>query len=173
VAVWQRLGYHNGRMAKKNEHDADREPPGEQKPAGNTSPPIGRRYEQLISIRQPQAVSLIKGWVQPISIRQAQVVSILGRFSRLVARAGGMVRAAVARLPRGRPREYDHEAITDVAENLARETGVDDHLDPFFKRVRDECKNKRPRHKTPGRTQMREICRPIWEAHRAQTAKKN
>jgi hypothetical protein len=148
VAVWQRLRYHNRLMAKKNERDADREPrepPSGLKPAGKTSPPIGKRYEQLISIRHPESVSLIKGWVQPISIRQAHVVSLLGWFSRLVARAGGIVRDAVARLPRGRPREHDHEAITDVARNLAREKGVDDYLDPFCVRVTHECGNKRPR----------------------------
>jgi hypothetical protein len=107
-----------------------------------------------------------------IDFRQPQAVSLWGWFPRLLARGGDMVRAAVARLPSGSPREYDRDAITDVARNLAREKGVDDHLDPFWKRVRHECKNKRPRIKTPKRNLMRIICRPIWEAERAQLAKK-
>jgi hypothetical protein len=120
----------------------------------NASPPTGRPHEL------------------PISIRQAQTVSLWGWFPHLLAQGGGLVRAAVARLAPGRPVEHDYDAITDAATNLARETGVDDHLDPFWKRVRRECKNKRPRIKTPGRGQMRKICRPIWEAARTQIAKK-
>jgi hypothetical protein len=100
----------------------------------------------------------------PIHIQQAQRVSLNRR--RWVRWVRNAVAGVVTRRRLGRPREYDHDAITKVAEDLARETGVDDDLDPFCVRVRNECKNKRPPIKTPkSRSQMRKICRPIWESH--------
>jgi len=76
------------------------------------------------------------------------------------------------RLPGGRPREIDRDAITGVAKDCA-EKGVEDHLDPFAARVRHECGLRRPRIKTPkSRSQMREICRPIWDAARGESTQK-
>jgi hypothetical protein len=111
---------------------------------------VPQTHKLPINIRQPQGVSLMM-WVPP--------------WVRAAAAHVGDAVAAVARLRPGRPPEYDHAAIAKVAEDLARETGVDDHLDPFCVRVRDECKNKRLRIKMPkSRSQMRKICRPTWES---------
>src|SRR5262249_32279125 len=80
------------------------------------------------------------------------------------------VAGVVARLPGGRPREYDHDAIIRVAEALVRELGVDDYFNRFVGRVRDDC--KRLHIKSPQPTQIKKICRPIFEAARTQIVKK-
>jgi hypothetical protein len=114
---------------------------------GGSNVPLGKTHKLPIHIQQAQDVNLMIPWV--------------------LKRVRNAVAGVVARLRRGRPREYDHDAITKVAEDLARETGVDDDLDPFCVRVRNECKNKRPRIKTPkSRSQMRKICRLTWEGAR-------
>jgi hypothetical protein len=78
----------------------------------------------------------------------------------------------VSRPPGGRPRELDYDAITGVAKDCAKNS-VEEFLDRFADRVRDECGERRPVIKTPkSRTQMREFCRPIWEAKRAKNNKK-
>ena len=81
------------------------------------------------------------------------------------AEAGVMAR----RLP-GRPREYDHDAIIEVAKDCAKK-GVEDYLDRFVERVSDEYKDRHNK-KAPKPTQMEEILRPIWNDERAKSAKK-
>jgi len=58
---------------------------------------------------------------------------------RQIADQPGEARAPVARLRRGRPREYDRDAITKVAEDLIL-IGIDAALDRFVERVWIECK---------------------------------
>src|SRR5262249_20846093 len=161
--------------------------------SGNTSPPEGKRHELSINIQRAQRVSLtwMRAIARVISIQQAREMSLTGQPSqppRLLARTGGIVRAtvagvvdavvgvvdtAMARLRPGRPPEYDVDgAITGIAKDCATKD-VEVYFRRFVERVRHECKNKRPRIKTPGRTRMNEICRPVWEAaRRDQLAKK-
>src|SRR5262249_60735179 len=100
---------------------------------------------------------------KPISIQQPQDVSLMAWIQRQLVRGGGLVRATVARvvapLRRGRPREFDHDALTGVAEDCAME-GVEDYLDRFVERVRHECKLRRI--KVPKDTLLTEICRPVF-----------
>jgi hypothetical protein len=127
-------------------------------PKDDTSPPIGKRYEQSISIQRAQDVGLPTGkrYEQPISIQRAQDVSLMGSVSRLLART---VARVVAPLRRGRPREYDHGALTGVAEDCAM-TVVEDYLDRFVERVRHECKL---RHiKAPKDTVLTDICKLVF-----------
>jgi hypothetical protein len=77
----------------------------------NTSPPTGKRHEMLISLHQPQVVTLKRELIRP-----------------LLDLADGMVRAAVARLAPGRPPEFDYGTIIEVARELIL-IGVDDYLD--------------------------------------------
>ncbi len=111
------------------------------KQSSNSSPPIGRRFEHSIHIQQAQRVSLMMTWMRAI------VAGIVGR------------------LPRGRPREYDHAGITKVAEELILR-GVDAKLDWFVERVRHECKLRHV--KAP--TLLTEICSPVFL--RAESARK-
>jgi hypothetical protein len=67
--------------------------------------------------------------------------------------------AGAARLPGGRPREYDRDAIAKIAEDLL---GIDDHLERFLGRVRQGCKEHRPPIKAPKPTLLTKICRPIF-----------
>jgi hypothetical protein len=76
-------------------------------------------------------------------------------------------RKAVEWLRSGRPREYEHDAIIKIAEDLIL-IGVDDRLARLVERVCHECKN---RHiKVPRPTLLTEICRPIFL--RAKSAEK-
>jgi hypothetical protein len=76
------------------------------------------------------------------------------------------------RLPAGRPREIDRDAIAGVAKDCAKK-GVDESLDGFVERVRHECRESRPAIRAPkSRSQMREICRPTWDAARGESIKK-
>jgi hypothetical protein len=76
------------------------------------------------------------------------------------------------RLPGGRPREIDRDAITGVAKDCAKK-GVEEFLDRFAERVCHECGERRPPIRTPkSRSQMREICRPIWDAARSESTQK-
>jgi hypothetical protein len=78
----------------------------------------------------------------------------------------------VNRPPGGRPPELDYDAITGVAKDCATK-GVEEFLDRFAARVRDECGFHRPPIRTPkSRTQMRKICRPIWDAARGESTQK-
>ena len=89
---------------------------------------------------------------------------------RQIADQPGEARAPVARRRRGRPREYDRDAMTRVAEDLIL-IGIDTALDRFVERVWNECKPrgiKRP--KNPLTTMLTEICKPVYE--RAQSVKK-
>jgi hypothetical protein len=70
---------------------------------------------------------------------------------------------AAARLPRGRPRKYDHDDIADVAEDLIK-GGVDSTLDDFVGRVRSQLELQSK--KTPGDTVLTEICAPIYKRER-------
>jgi hypothetical protein len=71
---------------------------------------------------------------------------------------------AAARLPRGRPPEYNRGDIADVAEDLIK-GGVDPTLDHFVGRVRSklEFESKKP----PGDTVLTEICAPIYKRERS------
>jgi hypothetical protein len=62
---------------------------------------------------------------------------------------------------RGRPRTYDHDAIRDAGETVAKR-GLPDLKDLFFEKVRDLC---RDRHiKVPDDdTQLRRIVGPIYD----------
>ena len=76
------------------------------------------------------------------------------------------------RLPGGRPREIDRDAITGVAKDCAKK-GVEEFLDRFAERVCHECGERRPPIRTPkSRSQMREICRPIWDVARSESTQK-
>ena len=89
---------------------------------------------------------------------------------RQIADQPGEARAPVARLRRGRPREYDRDAITKVAEDLIL-IGIDAALDRFVERVWHECKArgiKVPKNSLA--TMLTEICKPVYE--RAQSVKK-
>jgi hypothetical protein len=69
-------------------------------------------------------------------------------------------------MPSGRPREIDHAAITGVAKDCAKK-GVEEFLARFVERVLHECGERRPPIRAPkSRSQMREICRPIWNVAR-------
>jgi hypothetical protein len=73
------------------------------------------------------------------------------------------------RLPGGRPREIDRDAITGVAKDCAKK-GVEEFLDRFVERVCHECRERRPLIRTPkSRSHMREICRAIWDAARGKS----
>ena len=88
--------------------------------------------------------------------------------------SGAPVRKAgkKVRLPGGRPREIDYDAITGVAKDCAKK-GVEEFLDRFAERVGYECGERRPPLRTPkSRSQMREICRPIWDAARGESTQK-
>ena len=76
-------------------------------------------------------------------------------------------RKAVEWLRSGRPREYDHDSITAVAEDLIA-GGVDPTLGAFVGRVRSmlELQSK----PTPRPTVLTKICRPIFL--RAKSAEK-
>jgi hypothetical protein len=63
------------------------------------------------------------------------------------------------RLRSGRPREYDHDAIAKIAEDLP---GIDDHLALFLDRVCQVCKEHGPPIKVPKATLLTRICRPIF-----------
>ena len=93
-----------------------------------------------------------------------------GHIIRQIADQPGEARAPVARRRRGRPREYDREAITNVAEDLIL-IGIDAALDRFVERVWHEC-NRRgiTVPKNPLATMLTEICKPVYE--RAQSVKK-
>jgi hypothetical protein len=105
---------------------------------------LGKRYEQSIRIQQAQDVSLTM-W------------------------ASRLVRSVVARLRSGRPRDYNHDAITGVAEACIA-IGVDDYLDRFVERVRNVCKL---RHiQSPRDTVLTKICAPIYKREHAKIAKK-
>jgi hypothetical protein len=112
----------------------------------NTSRPIGKRHELHIGIQQARRVSLSMTWMRAIVDR------------------------VVARLRSGAPRQYDHDRIIGVAKALIL-IGVDVQFGWFVERVRNEC--DRLGIETPRRSQMRKICRPIWDNARAQLAKKN
>jgi hypothetical protein len=60
----------------------------------------------------------------------------------------------------GRPPEYNHSIFEGIAKDLISK-GVDDYLDRFVERVRNELG---ARHiKAPGDTLLTEICAPIWK----------
>jgi hypothetical protein len=76
----------------------------------------------------------------------------------------------VSGLRGGRPPEFDYAAITEVIKDCATK-GVEEFLDRFAERVREECGRRHVR--TPkSRTQMRDICRPIWDAARGESTQK-
>jgi len=90
-----------------------------------------------------------------------------------VRRVRTTVTDIIARLPRGRPREYHLAAITGVAEDLIL-IGVDDYLDRFVERVWNECKKRNIKvPKAPLSTLLTQICRPIYLRARAEKAEKN
>jgi hypothetical protein len=127
--------------------------------------------EKTSSAREPTTTdkSASKTYEKRIDVSLLQDVSLWASISltRLLARTGGMVRAIGARL-RGRPRDYDYDAIRGVAETLIGERGLDRSLDALCRRVRNGCRNNRPRIRTPrSRRQMRIILQPIWDAARA------
>jgi hypothetical protein len=113
------------------------------------TPPIGKLYEQSIGIQQPQHISLM-AWI-----------------SRLLARGSGIVRGAVAQLPRGR-RPYPRPPIIAVAER-AIEGGADRSLNAFRDRVRSLLELEIPLAKIPADTVLEEICKPVYD--RAKNAK--
>jgi hypothetical protein len=117
----------------------------------NASPPIGKRHELTIGIQQPQRVSLAP-WV----LRLRNTVT-------------GWVDTVTRRVrPPGRPPEHDYGAMDHVAQELLL-IGVDDYLDRFIERIRNECKARGI--KVPERGQMRKHFKPMWDAARAQIAK--
>jgi hypothetical protein len=68
------------------------------------------------------------------------------------------------RLRRGRPREYDHDDIANVAEDLIK-GGVDSTLDDFVGRVRSKLElDHKP---APKDTVLNGICAPIYKRERS------
>jgi hypothetical protein len=102
-----------------------------------------------------------------ITLGYAEVLALLPEASIAGEAAGG--RAAGTSVAadsagrasrRGRPPEYDHDALRDAAETVAKR-GLPDTKDLFFEKVRDEC---RERHiKVPEDTQLRRIVGPIYD----------
>src|SRR5262245_7143360 len=86
-------------------------------------------------------------------------LSIVQGVRRLLAAFG----AVVPPLRRGRRRAYDHNAIADTAESLARDH-VEETEAKFIEVVRDVCETHGVR--VPRNTVLREICAPIYRAHR-------
>lgn len=121
--------------------------------------PLARTEALLADVVVPRAIASLADVPNP---------SVPAESQPLWKRA--TVAGVMARQPGGRPREYDHDAIIRVAEALIRERGVDDYFNRFVGRVRDDC--KRLHIKSPQHTQMKEICRPIFDAARAQIVKK-
>ena len=117
--------------------------------APKPAPPAGTQYEMRIDARMGQAVSL----------------SVYEWIPRLVAQVGSLVRV-VAPLMRGpgRPREYDHDALTRVAEDCAKVAHLEDHLDRFMERVRHECSLLHI--KAPVDSQLTKICKPVFLAYK-------
>ena len=133
---------------------------------------VPQTHKLPINIRQPQGVSLMM-WVPPwVRAAAAHVEDAVTAVVAAAAHVADAVAAAVARPTSGRPREYDVDGkISGAAKDCAAK-GIEDYFARFVARVRYECKNKRPCIKTPKRTQMNKICRPVWEERRAQLAKK-
>jgi hypothetical protein len=135
--------------------------------AGNNSntPAPGKQHQLLISIQQSQRVSLTKRRELLISIQQAQRVTLTRWVNWIGNTVAGWVNTATSwvRQGPGRPPEYDYGAITEVAQELIL-GGVDDYLDRFVERVRNECKSRRI--KVPKRSQIRKFLKPIWAAAR-------
>jgi hypothetical protein len=78
--------------------------------------------------------------------------------------AQATVADVVARLPPGRPPEYDYVRIEKVVGDLVRETGIDDHFKPFAIRAWGECEQLRvemPKASKPT-TQFKKFCRQIY-----------
>ena len=116
--------------------------------------------EEIIPVVEVRTLTLNK---------QGQFVWRTG-IIRQIADHPGEARAPGARLRRGRPREYKHDAITKVAEDLIL-IGIDAALDRFVERVWHECKArgiKVPKNSLA--TMLTEICKPVYE--RAQSVKK-
>jgi hypothetical protein len=101
-----------------------------------------------------------------------------GIVERVRRRVRAAIARVVARVPSGHPREYDWDAIIGVAkdliaEDLVRKRGGDNSLDGLIRRVRFECRQRRPRIRTPSsRSQMREILQSTFDDARAQRTKK-
>jgi hypothetical protein len=113
----------------------------------------GQADEQTIPVVKLESIELNE---------QGQLVSKTSYLHQIAETAG-------TRLRSGRPRAYDHDAITRVAEACIA-MGVDDYLDRFVERVRNECK---PHHiKTPKDTVLTEICAAIYKREHTKVAKK-
>ena len=122
---------------------------------------VPQTHKLPINIRQPQGVSLMM-WVPPW-VRAA------------AAHVGDAVAAVVARLPRGRSRIYDRDAITGVAEDLILiSVNMIDKQDWFIERVWRKCKRRNIRvPKKPDATALYDICSPIYKREHAKIEKSN
>jgi hypothetical protein len=118
-----------------------------------TPPPIGKRHELTIGIQQAQRVSLAP-WVLRLRNTVTGWVDTVTRWMR----------------PRpGRPPVYDYDALTNVAQELLL-IGVDDYFARFAERLENECRARGI--EVPKIGQIRKNFTPMWEAARAQSAKK-
>jgi hypothetical protein len=111
---------------------------------GDTSPPIGKRFELPVSIQQPQDVSL------------------------RMQRVRDFIAGVVDRLRPGRKIKYERAPIIEAAELLIK-GGVDVSSSQFRGRVRSWLEWKDI--PVPGESLLKEICGPIYrrEKHRKKT----
>lgn len=140
----------------------------EAKTSPSTSEQAAEAGEQKPVVK-PVTIEIKQGQKTGV-VRTLQVTAVelgIGIAERVRRKARAIAAVVRAWRPPGRPREFDHGAIAGVAEALIRERGLDASLDALCRRVRNECKNKRPRIRTPSGRQMRKILQPTWDAARA------
>jgi hypothetical protein len=136
----------------------------------NTPPPIGKQHQKLISIQQPQRVSLTKGRELLISIQQAQRVTLNWvKWIRNTVAAWVDTATSWVRQGPGRPPVYDYSALDEIARDLLL-IGVDKSFARFAERLRNEGKTRGI--EVPEYSQRRNRFKPMWDAARAQIAKK-